>query len=98
MLTQQRGSFGSTMRGVIYVVVRRLLAVAVLMALLGSSYFFLIRPAQLRWGATSEEVARPMPEDNIVADPVFDATRAITIRARPEQIWPWLAQMGFGRA
>jgi hypothetical protein len=86
------------MRGVIYVVVRRLLAVAVLMALLGSSYFFLIRPAQLRWGATSEEVARPMPEDNIVADPVFDATRAITIRARPEQIWPWLAQMGFGRA
>ena len=86
------------MRRVIYAVVRRLLAVVVLIALLGSSYFFLIRPAQLRWGATPEEVARPMPEDNIVANPVFDATRAITIRATPEQIWPWLVQMGFGRA
>jgi hypothetical protein len=39
-----------------------------------------------------------MPEDNIVAHPVFDATRAITIRAMPETIWPWLVQMGFKRA
>jgi hypothetical protein len=86
------------MRRVIYAIVRHLLVVVVLITLLGSSYFFLIRPAQLRWGATPEEVARPMPEDNIVANPIFDATRAITIRATPELIWPWLAQMGFGRA
>jgi hypothetical protein len=39
-----------------------------------------------------------MPEDETVADPVFDATRAITIRATPQLIWPWLVQMGFGRA
>jgi hypothetical protein len=39
-----------------------------------------------------------MPEDAAVSDPVFDATRAITIHATPEQIWPWLIQMGFGRA
>jgi hypothetical protein len=39
-----------------------------------------------------------MPEDDIVTHPAFDATRAITIRGTPEQIWPWLAQMGFKRA
>ena len=27
----------------------------------------------------------------------FTATRAITIEARPCDIWPWLAQAGFGR-
>jgi hypothetical protein len=69
-----------------------------LLALLGCSYVFVIRPGQLRWGATVEEVARAMPEDGIVAHPVFDATRAITIRGTPEAIWPWLVQMGFKRA
>jgi len=51
-------------------------------------YLLWIRPWQLRWGATDEEVAHPH----------FNATRAITIHARPEQIWPWLVQIGFGRA
>ncbi len=76
----------------------RLSAMVFLIALLGCSYLLVIRPAQLRWGATPEEIARAMPEDEIVAHPAFDATRAITIRGTPEQIWPWLAQMGFGRA
>lgn len=79
-------------------IVFRTLAVLFLFVLLGSAYFWGIRPAQLRWGATDEECARSMPEDQIVDDPVFDATRAITIGATPEQIYPWLVQMGFGRA
>ena len=69
-----------------------------LLVLLLAAYFWGIRPAQLQWGATSAELARSMPEDQIVNDPVFDATRAITVHATPEQIYPWLAQMGFGRA
>jgi hypothetical protein len=32
-----------------------------------------------------------------VAEPYLVSTRAVTIRARPDQIWPWLAQMGAGR-
>jgi hypothetical protein len=79
-------------------ILQRLGAELLLFALLGSTYLFLIRPAQLHWGATPEEIARPMPDDSIVAHPVFNATRAITIRGTPEQIWPWLAQMGFRRA
>lgn len=86
------------MRPFISAILIRLAAVLVLIALLGSSYLFLIRPAQLHWGATLPELARPMPEDGIVAHPAFDATRAITIRGTPQQIWPWLAQMGFRRA
>lgn len=61
-------------------------------------YIGFYRPRQLRWGATDEEVARGMPGDEIVARPVFNATRAVTVNARPEEIWPWLVQIGFGRA
>jgi uncharacterized protein YndB with AHSA1/START domain len=52
------------------------------------------RPWQLHWGATPDEVARPMPGDDIVPRPWFDATRAVTVEAAPEHVWPWLAQMG----
>lgn len=56
------------------------------------------RPWQLHWGATAEEVARPMLGDEIVARPSFNATRAVTVNATPEQIYPWIVQMGLGRA
>lgn len=39
-----------------------------------------------------------MPGDEIQANPTFNATRAVTIDAAPESIWPWLVQMGYGRA
>lgn len=61
-------------------------------------YFGIYRPLQLRWGATNEEVQRAMPGDEIQAKPIFNATRAITIAATPEQIWPWLVQIGYRRA
>ncbi len=61
-------------------------------------YLRFIRPWQLRWGATDEEVGRAMPGDDVVKHPTFNATRAVTIQARPEEIWPWLVQIGFKRA
>jgi hypothetical protein len=70
-------------------------------ALLGfgvAIYMRFFRPWQLRWGATNEEVSKGMPGDQYVKDPDFNATRAITIEAQPEEIWPWLLQMGFQRA
>ena len=70
----------------------------VALAGLAGGYIGVYRPRQLRWGATDEEVARAMPGDEIVARPVFNATRAVTVNARPEEIWPWLVQIGFGRA
>lgn len=61
-------------------------------------YFGIYRPLQLRWGATSDEVHGAMPGDEIQPKPMFNATRAITIAAPPEQVWPWLAQIGYRRA
>jgi hypothetical protein len=52
----------------------------------------------LRWGATDDELAMPLPGDEMVQHPHFAFTRAITIRARPEEIYPWLVQIGWGRA
>lgn len=39
-----------------------------------------------------------MPGDDLLGDAAFVATRAITIDAGPERVWPWLVQVGFGRA
>ena len=50
-----------------------------------------------RWGATPEEVTKPLPGDELVPEPRLGYTHAITIEAPPESIWPWLAQMGQGR-
>jgi hypothetical protein len=39
-----------------------------------------------------------MPGDEIVEHPTFNATRAVTIEARSDEIWPWIVQMGMTRA
>ena len=57
-----------------------------------------VRPWQLSWGATPDEVSHPLPGDELVTRPTFNATRAITIAASPEEIWPWLVQVGLTRA
>jgi hypothetical protein len=62
------------------------------------AYVGFLRPAHMRWGATGVEVARPMPGDSLVGDATFVATRAVTVDARPDQVWPWIVQMGTGRA
>ena len=62
------------------------------------AYARFVRPWALTWGATPEELARRLPGDDLVPKPLFDATRAITIDAAPEQVWPWLVQAGVTRA
>ena len=61
-------------------------------------YLQVIRPWQLRWGATDDEVRRAMPGDELVARPTFNATRAVTVEAPASMIWPWIVQSGFGKA
>ena len=72
----------------------------------GGNVFFIIilfilviyRPWALHWGATHDEITRKMPGDTLVNDPSFNATRGVTIKARPEEIWPWIVQIGYKRA
>jgi len=79
-------------------ILSRILAVLTVLFLVGVSYFSWIRPYQLNWRATNEEVGQRMAGDDLNPDPSFLATRAITIAGSPDEIWPWLLQMGYGRA
>ncbi len=56
--------------------------------------YVIYRRWQVRWGATDDEVDAAMPGDDVVPRPLFSATRALTIAAPPERVWPWLVQMG----
>jgi hypothetical protein len=60
-------------------------------------YLGVLRPGQLRWGATPEEVQRDLPGDRLVPHPLVEATRALTVEAGPDDVWPWVVQMGTGR-
>lgn len=66
-------------------------------AVILSAFFLFVRPWYLSWGATDEETRRPLPGDEIVPNAAAQETRAITIRAPIEQVWPWLAQLGQDR-
>jgi hypothetical protein len=48
--------------------------------------------------ATPEEDRRTLPGDALIAHPVVSLTYAITIDVPPDRVWPWLVQMGCGRA
>jgi proline iminopeptidase len=61
-------------------------------------YAFLIRPRLLRWGATADEVRALYPGADLVPGGTRSATMAVTIDAPPSRVWPWLVQMGYGRA
>lgn len=57
----------------------------------------LVHPELLRSGATLEEECRALPGDGLVPLPMWEATRTVTIDAAPAEVWPWVAQMGYGR-
>jgi hypothetical protein len=51
-----------------------------------------------RWGSTAEERSRVLPGDSYLNDsgrPLI-MTRGISIDAPPDQVWPWIAQLGRG--
>lgn len=69
-------------------------------AVAGSVHALVVRPRIRRWGATDEEVHKSLPGEELASPTGYRAvsTRAITIDAPPDEVWPWLAQMGSGRA
>jgi hypothetical protein len=62
-----------------------------------AAYLLVVRPWQLRWGATDEERDATLPGDDLIPNPDLTATRVITVHAPAEQVWPWIAQLGQGR-
>lgn len=68
-----------------------------ILAVLLAVYFVLIWPWMNGWGASASEMSAPLPGDELVPQAANQATRAITIAAPPEKIWPWLLQNGVDR-
>jgi hypothetical protein len=77
---------------------RRRHVVVTALAVAGAAYMLLARPRYLRWGATDQECCGPLPGDDLLANPDLTATRAITVGASAGEVWPWIAQLGQGRA
>ncbi len=61
-------------------------------------YAGIVRPWYLDWGATLAERARALPGDEIVPGEARSTTRAVTIAAPADAVWPWVAQLGQDRA
>lgn len=62
-----------------------------------AAYLVVLRPRSHRWGATNAEVGRSLPGDDLVPTVKVGYTQAITINAPPEEVWPWLVQIGYQR-
>lgn len=56
------------------------------------------RPRIQNWGSHAGEVRRALPGDDLVETPEVRTTRAITLGAPPDAVWPWIVQMGQQRA
>lgn len=48
--------------------------------------------------STPSERASTLPGDKLIPHPIAAVNHAITIRRSPRDVWPWLVQMGSGRA
>jgi hypothetical protein len=68
-------------------------------AVLGGAAAYLLvgRRWQLGWGATGEEHNATLAGDDLIATSDLVATRAITVHAPADQVFPWIAQLGQGR-
>jgi hypothetical protein len=54
----------------------------------------LLMPGMDRWGASPQEISASLPGDELVLSPNIGYTRAISINASPEQVYPWIVQIG----
>ena len=86
---------------------RALFTAGALGAFLIVAYVLVIRPWEMRWGASDAEIASALPGDSALCgasgpgcssgDVVSVSTRAVTIKAPTATVWRWLIQTGVGR-
>jgi hypothetical protein len=64
------------------------------LAVLAIAAIILLTPSMDRWGAIDAEIQATFPGDELVPAPLSFVNHAVTINATPEEIYPWLVQMG----
>jgi proline iminopeptidase len=67
-------------------------------ALVNVVYRATLRPRLATWGASEDEAHAPLPGDDILSVGAATSTMGTTIDAPPAAVWPWLVQLGCGRA
>ena len=65
---------------------------------LALTYTLVIRPRVRAWGVDPAEADLALPGDDLVPEPTATETRGVTIEGPVSKVWPYLVQMGFGRA
>ncbi|HSL97417.1 MAG TPA: hypothetical protein VK831_02480 [Candidatus Deferrimicrobiaceae bacterium] len=78
---------------------KRLFFVGAAIAAAGAAFAYVQGRALFKtWGVDPGEQSKPLPGDDVVPEAEAVLTRGIDIAAPPEKVWPWLVQMGYGRA
>lgn len=73
------------------------LVLLVLDVLIVTVYWTTLLPWMQTWGASTSEIASALPGDDMVPEAKMRTTKGITVRAKPESIYPWLLQLGVDR-
>jgi len=78
---------------------KRLFFIGAAVAAAGAAFAYVQGRALFKtWGVDPDEQSKPLPGDDVVPEAEAVLTRGIDIAASPENVWPWLVQMGYGRA
>jgi hypothetical protein len=72
--------------------------VMVILAAVWAIYFADLHPWFMNWGATQAEQQMLLPGHQLLPNPSYRFTRAITIRAPASAVWRWVIQIGQDRA
>ena len=75
----------------------RVALVLVVLAVVGVAVTVALLPWMDRWGATDNEVSATCMGDELVPSPRYVYSRAVSVNAAPDEIYPWLIQMGAER-
>jgi hypothetical protein len=70
------------------------IALATALGVAAAVYWFVVRPSLRQWGATRGEADERLPGDDLVPEPADEITRAITIDAPAEEVWPQVVRLG----
>ncbi len=73
------------------------IAIAALGAAFPWVYELVLSPWQLNWGSSQSELHRKWPGDDLILNPIYESTHAVTINAAASRVWPWLLQIGQNR-